>query len=102
MPLDPMHGLRSSYEGLELHLFAGPLTRLIVVVTMVVAVRTVSRGGSALTGRIGRHSTTGLALVAAASLAPAQLDEGVGRSHPQLGGEGGVIGGPVGQEGTWA
>ena len=75
------------------------LARLIVVVPMLVVMRMVSRGGSALTGRIGRHSTAGLAVVAAASLVLAQLDEGVGRSHPQLGREGGVVGGPVGKEG---
>jgi hypothetical protein len=49
--------------------------------------------------RIGRHSTARLAVVAAASLVLAQLDEGVGHSRPHLGGEGGVVGGPVGQEG---
>jgi hypothetical protein len=41
-------------------------------------------GGSARTGRIGRHSTTGLAVVPAASLVVAQLDEGVGCGHSQL------------------
>jgi hypothetical protein len=35
---------------------------------MLVVMRVVFRGGSALTGRIGRHSTAGLAGVAAASL----------------------------------
>jgi hypothetical protein len=69
---------------------------------MVVVVRMVLGGGSALTGRVGRPSTPGLAVVAAASLAVAQLDEGVGRSHPQLGSEGGVVGSPVGNEGPWA
>jgi hypothetical protein len=78
------------------------LARLIVVVPMLVVMRMVSRGGSALTGRIGRHSTAGLAVVAAASLVLAQLDEGVGRSHPQLGSERGVVGGPVGKEGPSA
>src|SRR5262249_28240787 len=42
---------------------------LIVVVPPVVAMRMVSGGGSALTGRVGRHSTAGLAVVAAATLA---------------------------------
>jgi hypothetical protein len=78
------------------------LAGVIVVVPMLVVMRMVSRGSSALTGRIGRHSTAGLAVVAAASLVLAQLDEGVGRSHPQLGSEGGVVGGPVGEEGPWA
>jgi hypothetical protein len=68
-----------------------------------VVVRMVFRGVSALTGRVGRHSTPGLAVVTAARLALAQLEEVVGHSHPQLGREGGVVGGPVGQEGcrTW-
>jgi hypothetical protein len=44
-------------------------------------------GGAALTGRIGRHSTAGLAVVAAATLPLTQLDQGVGRSHAQLGSE---------------
>jgi hypothetical protein len=77
--------------------------RLFVVVPVIVSVvvRMVLGGGSALTGRVGRHSTAGLAVVAAASLAFAQLDEGIGRSHPQLGREGGVVGGPVGEQGPW-
>jgi hypothetical protein len=69
-----------------------------MIVVVPVMVRMVSRGGSALTGRIGRHSTTGLAVVAAASLALAQLDEGVGRGHPQLGSEGCVVRSPVGKQ----
>jgi hypothetical protein len=81
---------------------ARPLAGLIVVMPIVVVVRMVFGGGPALTGRVGRPSTPGLAVVAAASLAVAQLDEGVGRSHPQLGSEGGVVGGPVGNEGPWA
>jgi hypothetical protein len=77
--------------------------RLFVVVPVIVSVvvRMVFGGGSALTGRVGRHSTAGLAVVAAASLAFAQLDEGIGGSHPQLGREGGVVGGPVGEQGPW-
>src|SRR6266568_2771331 len=78
---------------------AGSSAVLIVPVPVPVLVRVVIRGGSALTGRVGRHSTAGLAVVAAAGLAVAQFDEGVGRRHPQLGREGGVVGGPVGQEG---
>jgi hypothetical protein len=70
---------------------------LIMVVPVVV--RMIIRGGSALTGRVGRHSTAGLAVVAAASLASAQLEEGIGRSHPQFRREGRVVGGPVGQQG---
>jgi hypothetical protein len=52
---------------------------------LIVVVRMVVGGGSVLTGRIGRHSTAGLAIVAAASLPVAQLDEGVGHNQPQLG-----------------
>jgi hypothetical protein len=78
------------------------LPTLVVVVPVVVVVRMIFRGGSALTERIGRHSTAGLAVVAAATLVAAQLEEGVGRGHPQLGREGGVVGGPVGNEGPSA
>ena len=74
---------------------------MIVVVPVAVVVRMVLGGGSALTGRVSRHSTARLAVVAAARLALAQLDEGVGRSHPQLGSEGGVVGDPVGQQDPW-
>jgi hypothetical protein len=49
---------------------------------VAVVVRMAFRGVSALTGRVGRHSTAGLAVVAAARLVLAQLEEGVGRSHP--------------------
>jgi hypothetical protein len=52
---------------------------------------------SARTGRIGLDSTTGLARVPAARLALAQLDQGVGHSHPQLDAERGVEAGPVGE-----
>jgi hypothetical protein len=75
---------------------------VIVPVPVPVLVRMVFGGGSALTGRVGRHSTAGLAVVAAASLLFAQLDEGIGRGHPQLGHEGGVVGAPVGKEGPRA
>jgi hypothetical protein len=68
---------------------------MIVAVVMRVALR----GVSALTGRVGRHSTAGLAVVAAARLVLAQLEEGVGRSHPQFRREGGVVSGPVGEKG---
>lgn len=78
-----------------------PLAGLIVA-PVVVAVRMLVCGRSALTGRIGRHSTTGLAVIPAASLAVAQLDEGVGHSHPQLDSERGIVGGPVGNQGPRA
>jgi type IV secretory pathway VirB2 component (pilin) len=87
---------------LELHLSGGPSVGLIGVVPVVVVVGMVICGGSALTGRIGWHSTAGLAVVAAANLVVAQLEEGVGRSHPQLGSERGVVSGPVGKEGPRA
>ena len=74
---------------------------VVVPVAVVVVVRMVLGGGSALTGRVGRHSTARLAVVSAARLALAQLDEGVGRSHPQLDREGGIVGDPVGQQGPW-
>jgi len=60
-----------------------------VVMRMVTGVRT------ALTGRIGRHSTARLAVVAAARLVVTQLDERVGRGHPQLDGERGVVRHPI-------
>jgi len=64
---------------------------------MAVTMRMVFGASSTLTGRIGRHSTTGLAVVATARLTTAQLDERVGRRHPQLGSERGVAARPVGQ-----
>jgi hypothetical protein len=51
--------------------------------------------GTALTGRIGRHSTAGLAVVAAANLMVTELDERVRRGHSQLGGERRVVRHPV-------
>ena len=92
---DPMHRVCSSSGSIELPV-SGSSAGLFMIVTVVV--RVVSGGRSALTGRVGRHSTAGLAVVAAASLVLAQLDEGIGHSHPQLHREGRVIGGPVGQE----
>src|SRR5215470_3128557 len=73
---------------------------MLVVVPVVMPM--VFAGRSALTGRLGRHSTPGLAVVAAASLTLAQFDEGVGHSHPQFRREGRVVGGPVGQQGSLA
>jgi hypothetical protein len=66
---------------------------LIVAVTVVM--RMLTGVGTALTGRIGRHSTAGLAVVAAATLMVTELDESVGRGHPQLGGQRGVVRHPV-------
>jgi hypothetical protein len=66
-----------------------------VIAIVPVMMRMVLHGGSALTGRVGRHSTAGLAVVTAARLVFAHLGEGVGHSHRQLGREGSVVGGPV-------
>ena len=69
------------------------LAGLIVAVTVVM--RMLTGVGTALTGRIGRHSTAGLAVVAAARLLVTELDERVGRGHPQLRYEWGVVRHPV-------
>lgn len=72
------------------------------MVVPVIAVRMVISGSSALTGRMGRHSTAGLSVIAAATLVLAQLDQGIGCSHPHFGCERGVVCGPVGEEGRTA
>jgi len=66
-----------------------------MIVAVVVLMRMVTRFGTALTGRIGWHSTARLAMVAAADLVAAERDEGVGRGHPQLIGERSVVRYPV-------
>ena len=48
--------------------------RVVVVIVMMV-MRVIARRWAALTGRLGRHSTAGLAVVAAAVLSLAKLDE---------------------------
>jgi hypothetical protein len=58
--------------------------------------------GSALTGRLAPHSTAGLAVMAAALLTVANLEEVVGYDHPKLGAEGRLIGRPVGEHGAKA
>jgi len=68
-----------------------------VVVLVAMTVRIVMCSGSALTGRVGRHSTTGMTVVAATTLAIAQLDHSVGHGLLQLHAERGVIAGPVGE-----
>jgi hypothetical protein len=73
-----------------------------VIQVVTVAAWLVVGGKAALTGRIGRHSTAGLAVVAAARLMVAQRDDGVGDGHSQLRSERGVVGGPVGEEGLGA
>jgi hypothetical protein len=72
---------------------AGGLVGLVVPMAVVLPV--VTGVGTALTGRIGRHSTPGLAVVSAARLVVTELDQGVGRGHPQLGGERRVVRYPV-------
>ena len=79
----------------ELHDGLGPLAGVIVVVV----VRMVFGGGSALTGRFGRHSTV-WQLLPQQARALAQLVEGVGRSHLRPGRKGRVAAGPVGY--AWA
>jgi len=73
-----------------------------MIVPVAMVARIIPDGRSALTGRVGRHSTAGLAVVAATSLVTAQLEESVGRGHPQLRSERGVVGDPVGKEGALA
>ena len=58
---------------------------MLMVVVIIISVR------AALTGRIGCDSTAGLAVVSAACLAMAQLDECVRDGHPQLRGKRGVV-----------
>jgi hypothetical protein len=66
-----------------------------MIVAVAVVTRIVTGVGTALTGRICWHSTAGLAVVAAASLVVTEFDQGVGRGHPQLRGERGVVRHPV-------
>jgi hypothetical protein len=66
-----------------------------VVVPVAVVVWLVFGGGSALPGRIGRYSTPGLAVVATASLAAAQLVKVLDAAVRNLAAQGA----PVGQEG---
>jgi hypothetical protein len=80
-----------------------------VVVTMVMAVvmtvlfmtvflmTVLLMSGSALTGRRGRHSTTGLTVITAAVLPSADLDQIVLDRKPKLRGKWGVVCLPVGQ-----
>jgi len=68
IPLGPVGHRRALRPGDLSYPRRWPLAGLIVVVPVVVVVPMVFGGGSALTGRVGRHSTPGLAVVAAASL----------------------------------
>jgi hypothetical protein len=62
---------------------AGTVAGIVVVTVVVVMVMRVITGrGSALTGRRGRHSAAGLAVVATAILSVAHLDEIVRDHHP--------------------
>ena len=76
--------------------------RMAVVIVIVMVMGVIARRGTALTGRLGRHSTAGLTVVAAAILPFPQLDEIVGHNHAQLRGERRVIGGPIRQGGCEA
>jgi DNA-3-methyladenine glycosylase I len=71
------------------------LIRCVVVVVIIV-------GEAARTGRRGRHSTTGLAVVSAAILVISELDQVVGEDHAKLRRERGVEGVPVGSDGCEA
>jgi hypothetical protein len=77
---------------------------MVVVAAMVVMmiVRVVTGRVAALTGRLGPHSTAGLAVVAATVLPGADLGEVVRDDHPQLRGERRVVGGPVRERGAEA
>jgi hypothetical protein len=57
---------------------------VIVIVTVVVIGGLLTVGGAALTGRRGRHSTTGLAVIPATVLVLTDLQQVVGYRHPQL------------------
>jgi hypothetical protein len=71
-----------------------------MVVVMIVPVA--AGRVAALTGRLGPHSTAGLAMVAATVLAGADLREVVRDDHPQLRGERRLVGGPVRERGAEA
>ena len=66
-----------------------------LIVAVAVVMRMLSGIGTALTGRIGRDSTARLAVVAAASLLVTELGKSIGRGHPQLRDEWGVVRHPV-------
>ena len=69
---------------------------------MPIVVVVIIFGEVARTGRRGRHSTTGLAVVSAAILASSELGEIVRESHSEFGREWGVERVPVGSEGCEA
>jgi hypothetical protein len=73
-----------------------------VIVAMVIVMRVIARRGTALTGRLRRHSTAGLTVVAAAVLSLANLDEVVREHHSQLRRERRIVRGPVRQGGAKA
>jgi hypothetical protein len=74
----------------------------VVMVIVVMVMRVIVRRWAALTGRLGRHSTTGLTVVAAAVLPLSQLDEIVRHHHSQLRCERRIVGGPVGESSSEA
>jgi hypothetical protein len=79
---------------------------MIVMIMIVMIVMVIIGGGTALTGRVRRHSAAGLTVVAAAVLPLANLDQVVRHDHPQLRGKWRVVRAPVGkscpQAGLWS
>lgn len=60
---------------------------VMVMIVMVMIVMVIIGCGTALTGRVRRHSAAGLTVVAAAALPLTDLDQVVGQHHPQLRGK---------------
>jgi hypothetical protein len=75
---------------------------MVVTVVMIVIMGVFVAGGTALTGRRRRYSTSGLAVVSAAILPGAQLGPVVRDRHAKLGGERSVVRLPVCAKGTEA
>jgi hypothetical protein len=70
---------------------------ILLMVIMVVRVGMVVAARAVLTGRLGPHSTAGLAGMSAAILPVPQLGPVIGDSQPELGDQRRLIGGPVGE-----
>jgi hypothetical protein len=68
---------------------------LVEIVVMVVLVMTIIFGEVARTGRRGRHSTTGLAVVSATVLSSAEFDQVVRENHSEFRRERSVEGAPI-------
>jgi hypothetical protein len=79
------------------------MVMVVAVIVIVIVIVIVAAGcGAALTGRLRRDSTAGLAVVAAAILSRAQLDEVVRQDHSQLRSERRIVRGPVREGGSKA